>query len=410
MTPPPVGKPMLRRAPAAAPVARLRAHPSPAPPHTARRAESAGRALLAGLGTTLERPQVSAADLCVWAAPTGREAATGRGPGSAAPAGPWPTGPRGPRPLGARGRTDPGAVTGLLAACAPRPWWCPARDQQTPRPAPTRQQTCTRVVRPSGLAKDASLPTLRHSWATHLVARGGSWRVSQALLGPKRLRRTARDTPLPTHTVDVCRPPSPPAGPPSHRVGARACQRGPTSAGTLVPPLRSGLAWLACPVIAGRWRRGSPAGPRPWAGRGSRVIPAVRSPMSTLPAATGVVPRALLMPPRGGWQRGGCSSEQYLANVATGRLRILRLVPPVRALQLGVAHLDFADDVRGELLLDQRRSEVGAACSSVTPLASSCFAYAFSFPPKYCCTNWLRLRSTSSSEISIPRLSASASS
>ena len=119
MTPPPVGKPMLRRAPAAAPVARLRAHPSPAPPHTARRAESAGRALLAGLGTTLERPQVSAADLCVWAAPTGREAATGRGPGSAAPAGPWPTGPRGPRPLGARGRTDPGAVTGLLAACAP---------------------------------------------------------------------------------------------------------------------------------------------------------------------------------------------------------------------------------------------------------------------------------------------------
>jgi site-specific recombinase XerD len=45
----------------------------------------------------------------------------------------------------------------------PRPGWFPARDQQTPLPATTLQKTFTRVVRPSGLAKDAFLHTLRHN-------------------------------------------------------------------------------------------------------------------------------------------------------------------------------------------------------------------------------------------------------
>src|SRR5262245_65487934 len=54
----------------------------------------------------------------------------------------------------------------------PRPWWFPARDQQMPLPATTLQKTFTRVVRQSGLAKDASIPTLRHSHATHLPDTG----------------------------------------------------------------------------------------------------------------------------------------------------------------------------------------------------------------------------------------------
>jgi integrase len=45
----------------------------------------------------------------------------------------------------------------------PRPWLCPAWDQQTPLPATTLQKTFTRVVRPRGLTKDASVHTLRHS-------------------------------------------------------------------------------------------------------------------------------------------------------------------------------------------------------------------------------------------------------
>ena len=49
----------------------------------------------------------------------------------------------------------------------PRPWLCPARDQPTPLPATTLQKTFKLVVRQSGLAKDASLPTLGPSYATH---------------------------------------------------------------------------------------------------------------------------------------------------------------------------------------------------------------------------------------------------
>jgi integrase/recombinase XerD len=50
----------------------------------------------------------------------------------------------------------------------PRPWLFPARHQQTPLPATTLQKTFKLVVRQSGLAKDASVHTLRHSYATHL--------------------------------------------------------------------------------------------------------------------------------------------------------------------------------------------------------------------------------------------------
>ena len=85
----------------------------------------------------------------------------------------------------------------------PRPWLFPARDQQTPLPATTRQKTFTRVVRQSGLAKDASIHTLRHAYATHLLERGVSLRVIQELLGHNSPRTTARYAHLTTKTFDV---------------------------------------------------------------------------------------------------------------------------------------------------------------------------------------------------------------
>jgi integrase/recombinase XerD len=85
----------------------------------------------------------------------------------------------------------------------PRPWLFPARHQQPLLPATTLQKTCTLVVRQSGLAKDASLHTLRPAYATHLLARGGAGRVLQALRGHKSPRTTARDTPLTTTPVAV---------------------------------------------------------------------------------------------------------------------------------------------------------------------------------------------------------------
>lgn len=90
----------------------------------------------------------------------------------------------------------------------PRPWWCPARDQQTPLPATTLQQTLTRVVRQRGLATDASRPTRRPASATQRVARGSAWRVRHARRGHQRPRTTARDTPLPATTFAVVQAPS----------------------------------------------------------------------------------------------------------------------------------------------------------------------------------------------------------
>jgi integrase/recombinase XerD len=85
----------------------------------------------------------------------------------------------------------------------PRPWLFPARHQQTPLPATTLQKTFKLVVRQSGIPKDASIHTLRHSYATHLLERGVSLRVIQELLGHQSPRTTARDTPLTPPTLDV---------------------------------------------------------------------------------------------------------------------------------------------------------------------------------------------------------------
>jgi integrase/recombinase XerD len=85
----------------------------------------------------------------------------------------------------------------------PRPWLFPARHPQAPLPPTTLQKTFKLVVRQSGIAKDASIHTLRHSYATHLLERGMSLRVIQELLGHKSPSTTARYTHLTTKTFDI---------------------------------------------------------------------------------------------------------------------------------------------------------------------------------------------------------------
>jgi integrase/recombinase XerD len=85
----------------------------------------------------------------------------------------------------------------------PRPWVFPARDGSAPLPPTSLQKTFKAVVRQSGIPKDASIHTLRHSYATHLLERGVSLRVIQELLGHSSARTTARYTQLTPPTLDV---------------------------------------------------------------------------------------------------------------------------------------------------------------------------------------------------------------
>jgi site-specific recombinase XerD len=71
------------------------------------------------------------------------------------------------------------------------PWLFPNRAATGPLGPTSVQKTFAAVVRGSGLAKHASIHTLRHSYATHLLEHGVHLRVIQELLGHKSPATTA---------------------------------------------------------------------------------------------------------------------------------------------------------------------------------------------------------------------------
>jgi site-specific recombinase XerD len=85
----------------------------------------------------------------------------------------------------------------------PRPWVFPARHRAGPLSPTSPQKTFKAVVRQSGIPKDASVHTLRHSYAIHLLERRVPVRVIQELLGHKSPSTTARYTHLTPPTLDV---------------------------------------------------------------------------------------------------------------------------------------------------------------------------------------------------------------
>jgi integrase/recombinase XerD len=76
----------------------------------------------------------------------------------------------------------------------PRDWLFPGQDGLAPISIGQVQRVCHRAVRACGLRKKASMHTLRHSYATHLLEAGVNLVTLQKLLGHSQISTTVRYT------------------------------------------------------------------------------------------------------------------------------------------------------------------------------------------------------------------------
>jgi integrase/recombinase XerD len=77
-------------------------------------------------------------------------------------------------------------------AVRPRHYLFPGADPDRPINPRTVQEVCKAALLTSGLKKNVSVHTLRHSFATHLLEAGTDLRTIQILLGHQNLSTTAR--------------------------------------------------------------------------------------------------------------------------------------------------------------------------------------------------------------------------
>jgi site-specific recombinase XerD len=74
--------------------------------------------------------------------------------------------------------------------CRPRPWLFPGRKGERPLSGGMVQRLCQQVVRCAGLSKHATMHTLRHCFATHMLEAGVDLLTLQAMMGHNSLQTT----------------------------------------------------------------------------------------------------------------------------------------------------------------------------------------------------------------------------
>jgi len=89
----------------------------------------------------------------------------------------------------------------------PARWLFPGQRPGRPRSIGQVQRICRRAVRAAGITKKASMHTLRHSYATHLLEGGCDLASLQKLLGHNQLSTTVRYTHVQQPHLQRCRSP-----------------------------------------------------------------------------------------------------------------------------------------------------------------------------------------------------------
>jgi site-specific recombinase XerD len=82
-----------------------------------------------------------------------------------------------------------------------RPWLFPGRWGEKPLDPSRLNGACAAAVAATGISKHATLHSLRHAFATHLVEQGADISIIQALLGHSHLSTTIRYISVATRTI-----------------------------------------------------------------------------------------------------------------------------------------------------------------------------------------------------------------
>jgi len=88
-----------------------------------------------------------------------------------------------------------------------RPWLFPGRGGDKPLDPSTLNAACAAAVEATGISKHATLHSLRHAFATHLVEQGVDISIVQALLGHSHLSTTMRYISVATRTIAAVKSP-----------------------------------------------------------------------------------------------------------------------------------------------------------------------------------------------------------